>query len=461
MPLTEWDCRAECVGSTFTYGQPGEHGQRYRGPPGIRPIGPITLVVFLRSPLRALYCAPHCDGVNLTTRQLSDAPRFFCQLFHRDHYPFAHKFRLLYGFATSSAGMLDWRFFPHIFDRIYEYLDADGVNVVRVTCTKLRARVETDLWEHITLSHKILMSSSSNGDSRPEAVLYTKSQTYSARYGCPLPRAFQNGHPQITKTVNVVHPPGTMGERALNHCENMRSRNDANPFPDLCSTANHLWDIGEATEFKVAVQILRLDTYSCMEIRGRSATFESCINAYSLQNLCHKQAGLIEQLTLSAPHQIFNLTYPGGGLDSTWPIAINTALGDGLHTATIILRPDDIDYALGSEPALVHSTGIDWFVERMALAAQGNFCSTVTFVAVDHWPPEGPQDLSLSTPQTTVQAFKNSMKACETVWRTRWPGHTKFLKNVEIIEWGELRERVGDAACHLLASVPPPGAPKL
>lgn len=363
--------------------------------------------------------------------------------------------------------MLDWKFFPHIFDRIYEYLDADGVNVVRVTCTKLRARAETDLWEHITLSHKIMMSSSSNGDSRPEAILYTKSQTYSARYGCPLPRAFENGHPEITTTVNVVHQPGIIGKHMMMDCEGIRMSDDSDdddPYPDLCPTTNQLWDIGEATGYKVAVQILHPNTYRCSVLRHacHSARFQACICAYSLQNMCNEQSDPDDQLTLSAPHQIFNLTYPCRGLDETWAIDISTRLGFGLHTATFILHPDDIDYALGPEPALVHSSGINWFIEQMATAAQDDFCTTVTFVAVEHWPPEGPQDLSLSTPQTTVQAFKRSMKACKTVWRTQWPGHTKFLKNVEVIEWNELRERVGDAACHLLAStVPPPRGPRL
>lgn len=54
--------------------------------------------------------------------------------------------------------MLDWKFFPHIFDNIYEYLDGQGLDAIRLTCAALRARAETDLWDK---SHCHIVSSMS------------------------------------------------------------------------------------------------------------------------------------------------------------------------------------------------------------------------------------------------------------------------------------------------------------
>lgn len=71
----------------------------------------------------------------------------------------------------------------------------------------------------------------------------------------------------------------------------------------------------------------------------------------------------------------------------------------------------------------------------------------ITFVGVDSWPPELPYPLHKKTPHTSEAAFKvsHNSRAGQTV---------QGMDNIDIINWTDLRKRLGETVCNLLASEP-------
>ncbi|EJT45167.1 hypothetical protein A1Q2_05182 [Trichosporon asahii var. asahii CBS 8904] len=351
--------------------------------------------------------------------------------------------------------MLDWKYFPHIFDHIYDYLDADGMNVLRLTCTTLRHRVEIDLWEHITVSHGIMMCTTSDHHSRTEALVYTRPQTYSTRYGCPLPRAYQDGHPQITKTVNVVHHPGRAGKGGISHCEDDRPEDHEWCCDSACPTADILECISTAIGARVAVQLLYPNTYRCSDLSFTChfGGFHSCITAFPLKALIN--SGPDYMIDVAAPQHIFKLAYPPRGLATAGTVDFIKELIFKIHHIIVLLYPESSDDC-GNESACYHPSGVKPFVEGIVPCATESFVNKVTCVAIESWPPDAPRGPRLLTPHTTSKAFRVALKASKESYRATQPDKVIFFNNINVISWEQLREQVGETTCSLLAKDIPP-----
>lgn len=347
--------------------------------------------------------------------------------------------------------MLDWQYYPHIFDSIYSHLDGESLDVVRRTCQSLRDRAETDLWEHVTLSPKILMASPSDSESRPEAVVLTLTQLYSTRHGTPLPAVYRNGHNKITrKTVTVLHP-------SIDGCES--DWDGCDHFAEFgCPTAQHLTDIADCLAFDVAVRLDATNTLHCNDLvlLHCRAPFRSFVSFHRLAgDPEHKPTDYIR---LSAPRNIVSLAYACTGVQDPY-VELMSPVGWCPHVLTIVLRPECVcggsAGALPSDPAYLHPSGVDWFVRRLVPAADGSLCRKITFVAVESWPPDACPELRRPTPHTTKRAFEKALRAHRDFLNVAEPHNLHTLENVEVIDWAQLRERAGDDVCGLLASDPP------
>lgn len=330
--------------------------------------------------------------------------------------------------------MLDWKYFPHIFDCIYNNLDGQGLEVVRMTCSRLRSRAEKDLWESVTMTHKTLFSSSPDTVPQPEAVLLTKTQLYSSRFHTPLPRAHENGHAEITKVVNVSHPPVLRCQ--YNGAEEWED-------PGQCPVARHVLAIDRKMGCDVVVQLLQVDTYSC-EDTDDAFDHTNCEALISSQLLwsAHEQSDENYIYPLPAAEHIFKLTYPTRS--GVAPLQVTSSNIYGPYDITIILVPERTEHSLlnrGNELEGSYNPGL--FLEAVAEAADGHLCSRITFVAVDTWPPEGSP--ALPTPQTSNAAFADGYKDC---LERRVTG----IDRVEVISWAEMRQRFGDTVCNVVMS---------
>lgn len=328
------------------------------------------------------------------------------------------------------------------------------MNVLRLTCTTLRHRVEIDLWEHITVSHGIMMCTTSDHHSRTEALVYTRPQTYSTRYGCPLPRAYQDGHPQITKTVNVVHFPGRKMRRRLSYCEDDWP-GDSDYRSGSCPAANKLGSIIEAIGASITVQLLHPDTWCCLGISlvCQRGGFRSCITAYPLEALT--KPGPKELVELYAPQHLFKLAYPPRGLTTACTIQFMKRFMFSIQRIIVLLHPESSD-DFDSGPACFHPSGVESFVEGIVSCVTGSFVNKVTFVAIESWPPDAQRGPRLSTPDTTGKAFRAALNASKESYRAQEPDKVTFFENINVISWEQLREQVGETTCSLLAKDIPP-----
>lgn len=342
--------------------------------------------------------------------------------------------------------MLDWKFFPHIFDNIYDYLDGQGLEAMRLTCSSLRARAETDLWEQVILSHRVLHVSSPGSATRPEAVILTQTQLYSSLYDSPLPHAYANGH-KVTEVVNITHPPTTFClyrcERCVEECEH----DDAE-----CPLACHLTAVINTMGFEVVFQLLDADTHNCHDL-------DSALDRLGCEALIVSQRLRTSDEQNKANHlyrypinqHIFKLSYASKGGYETQPVVTNSYTPFPVNDFTIVLHPREENHTEGVRPRAatneVESFDLSSFLG--SLAEEGRLRAPIFVVATDTWPPEGPLELRRPTPQISEPAFQAALETCT----RRGEGQ---VDRIQVITWPDARLKFGNKVCDLLMSEPSP-----
>lgn len=339
--------------------------------------------------------------------------------------------------------MIDWKYFPHIFDCIYDNLDGEGLEALRSTCSSLRARVEKDLWEDVTISHRVLYASSSGSVPQPEAVILTLTQLYSARYDCPVPHAHANGH-YSTKVVNLAHPPTQLcwyGSEEL--YEDGR----------WCPIALHLLAVDEEMGPDVVVRLLDPDTYNCQDLEGAAYKLrcKTLVNSQALRTR-QEQRDPNYLYAYPAKQNIFKLAYKSNPGSNVMGLFLAGFFPSRSHDATIVLHPQREEGAGDSGPRATEGAPFDLSSLLQDLAEAGQEFREIFVVATDTWPPEGPFELRHQTPEISETAFAAAWKRCFEGDKESSPPSDR----IEVISWPDARFKFGNTVCDLLMSEPSP-----
>lgn len=339
--------------------------------------------------------------------------------------------------------MLDWKYFPHIFDCIYDSLDGEGLEAVRSTCSSLRARAEKDLWEDVTISHRVLYTSSSGSVPQPEAVILTLTQLYSARYDCPVPHALANGH-HGTKVVNLAHPPTRL-------C--WYDKGELHHDGRWCPIALHLSAVSRTAGSDLVIHLLDADTYYCQALDDAvySLDFKALVSSQKLRT-SQEEGALNHLYANSGKENIFKLAYKfDAGSDMT-PLSVSGFVSPELCDVTIVLHPQREKSVEDPDRVASEEVPLDLVSLLQDLAKAGEEIKDIFIVATDTWPPEGPFELRHQTPEISEATFAAAWKR----WFEGEERSSPAVHRMKVISWSDARFMFGNTVCELLMSEPSP-----